>query len=432
MNMNRVLEVGRNWLGVMALALCLTGSARAQVGALVDQPGSQETEGNVVIWVNNTESPVDDVMPIGGSLPCTINLTGATQDMSVVLVAPKVGSNPGSTRLSLYKQGTANNSDGSLSLTLLKSGAGVEFSISGVSGSMNVGDGKIEAHKGSAAGDVKQTEDASVYWFQSPHMFVTQGAEYKLDNLLTPTMYEVPGTGVAVNFKAQLILMPLDVPTNNAQLANVGVSFVQNVSAIVISSWTNPVLKWTTQAVAGDTVTKGNYTRTIIIPNQIVDPSITQDKANDTSATSVPLYTDPVYLHTGMTVNDSNDTPTMPIEQIGAVPIVQSGRHIADITFQKFAKVQLNHSFTDWCVTSDVGKAPFQPFTVKSILKENSWALNVDSSLPNQKATVDSDHSVTSNVNLSTNSAEFATTLINNPNYLKKGFEAYPTTTWTK
>ena len=171
---NRVLEVKKT-LGVVVIALGLSYCGGRAAHA---QTTTQEAEGNVEIWINNTEMQDDDVLPIGGSLPCQVHLKNAQKDMNVVLVVPPISTTNNSRRLGISMPGTPNNGDGSLSLTLAKDGTWQSFYIDGQIGSNNTNDAKIEAHKDTATGDIKTTGTASVYWFKNPIMKVTPGGAY--------------------------------------------------------------------------------------------------------------------------------------------------------------------------------------------------------------------------------------------------------------
>lgn len=135
-------QVKKRGFGLMALAL---SSLLSVIGGrmAMAQTADPEAEGNIKIWLNNTDTPTDDVLPQGGALPYQAHLEGAGKDMTVVLVIPPLSSTNSARRLSFSNTSTVST----ITLTLKKDATSSPFTIYGISSSLDVGDGKIEAHK---------------------------------------------------------------------------------------------------------------------------------------------------------------------------------------------------------------------------------------------------------------------------------------------
>lgn len=377
-------QIGKRGLGLMALALsiaCSLVGGRTAMAQTVDP----EAEGNVVIEVNNTDTAEDDVLRTGNSLPCNARLTSAGKDMTVVLVIPPISSTNSAKRLSFSNTSALST----ITLTLNKDGSRSYFNIWATNGSEAVNDAKIEAHKDTATGTLKTTGAASVYWFKSPHMFVTQGGAYNLDNLSQPTTYSASPT--AVYLRAELQLMPQGLPTSGTpELASMGVGIVQNDLGGQFSNTTvtygNPQFSWLATAQQGDFVTY--KTRRSVI-------NTVPYKSNDTTGPA-PLYNSPSYVSDGVVTADDNPTKNN-IALNESVVLSSNGHPSAAVTYTSIISVSVSGSWLDWCVICDMDN-----HSVKQLLRENSWSLNANSTLPDQRASVGSDGPVTDSPNLDT------------------------------
>lgn len=289
---NRVLDI-RPWLfAAVTLSLCFFAGRAVQA-----QTTTQEAEGNVEIWLNNTVDTSDDIVAQGGSKPCQVHLKNAQKDMRVVLFVPPISGTDVRKRLSLSATGVTNNADGSLPLTLAKDGTWRTFSIGGAIGSDAVGDAVVEAHKDSVSGDIKKTASASVYWFKNPHMIVTKGGNYPQSSEGTP-LTSYLASGQAVYLKAQVQLQPSGLPTSTTpELATLGIGIVQNASANSkpqpdsepssgqTTIYGNPQFFWITGAKSGDVASYPAFAAiTAIMPYT----------SNDSSQSVTPLYAGPL------------------------------------------------------------------------------------------------------------------------------------------
>lgn len=382
-------QVKTRGFGLMALALSIACSLAGGRMAMA-QSTDPEAEGNVVIEINNTDTGDDDVLGLSNSLPCNARLTGAGKDMTVVLVIPPISSTNSDRRLSFSNLGPVST----ITLTLSKDGTRSSFYIWGTKGSEAVNDAKVEAHKDTETGTLKTTGTASVYWFKSPRMLVTQGGAYKLDNLSQPTspptLYEA--TPVAVYLRAEVQLMPQGLPTSGTpELASMGVGIVQNDLGGQFSNTTvtygNPQFSWLSTAEKGDFV-KYKTRRSVI--------KTVPYKSNDTNGYSAPLYTSPAPISTGVVTSDDNPTANS-IAPSESVVLYSNGHRSASVTYPLIESVSVSGSWLDWCVICDMNTR-----NVKTLLRQNSWSLYANSTLPDQRASVGTDGPVTDSPNLDT------------------------------
>ena len=376
MNMNRVLEVGRKWLVLTALALSLTGGARAQVGALADQPGSQEAEGSVEIEIRETSGTNDDLVPVLGSTPCRIRLQGAQIGMSVTLVSSK---DNGNARLSFYAYGITNNGDGSLPLSLPSNGNWVGFSIGGLIPSQSTGDAVIEAHKDSASGTTKKTAAASVYWFKDPKMTVVAGSAYTISK--TATQIALQNSGYAVDLTSGIKLMPSSSLSNAPQLSDLRLGIVQIVNS---AATTADYLARFADPTTGAPTEK----------SKTLQYSLPYPAADVANGTPGPTYVVPTSL-----ANETHNTTDTPLDQVERIVAVTEP---TGTLYYKTDAMNFVGSFSDWCVLYNNSTGGVQSFT------QYGWDLAVNDLSLNKvvpKATA-------STIIITTDSTQFANKLI--------------------
>ncbi len=185
--------------------------------------------------------------------------------------------------------------------------------------------------------------------------------------------------------------MPQGLPISGTpELASMGVGIVQNdlggQFSNTIVTYGNPQFSWLATAQQGDFVTY--KTRRSVI-------NTVPYKSNDTTGPA-PLYNSPSYVSDGVVTADDNPTKNN-IAPNESVVLSSNGHPSAAVTYTSIISVSVSGSWLDWCVICDMDN-----HSVKQLLRENSWSLNANSTLPDQRASVGSDGPVTDSPNLDT------------------------------
>lgn len=346
-------QLKKRGFGLMALALSsllsVTGGRMA-----IAQTTDPEAEGSVKIWLNNTDTATDDVLPQGGSLPCQAHLEGAGKDMTVVLVIPPLSSTNSARRVSFSNTSIVS----AITLTLKSDGTPSAFTIYGVSGSLDVGDGKIEAHKDTAGGDLKTTGAASVYWFNKIEMLIDIPSTYSTfvtsqnSQGYATQVAITPYSGVGANLWATIDLMPSKSLGNSPQLSKFKVAVVQNAYAN-----NGAVIDWeTTQPNAANKY----LTITSLVPKRADDVA---------RGSSGPTYNQPASLVQGSEI--TSDTPV-----IANIPRDVTGPGGANYHLKT---ASFNNNWDDWCILYDSSIGKVDPYAaVSNASVDKGWNLYVN------------------------------------------------------
>jgi GT2 family glycosyltransferase len=336
----------------------------------------------VEIQVNNTPAANDDAVrlhcvhpPSRPVVNCQIRLTSnVTAPVTVVLRDP-------TGRLSFPLAATA-------TVSLPVSKAFVPFQISGEAPSVALGDARIEAHVGTAAGPVAGTRPVTVVSFGTAKITLLQGGNYGF----VGNLYTVPG-GVAVSFTSQATIQPAGVDCSIPQLANIRVGIMQETSAQQVpTTWDTPTITFLPAAPSGTTVTVPTTIRQTVF----FDPAVPQP-INDGVAGASPLYdkaptalTRPLGCPGGVAAT-SRDTPSHTAPPTFSLAVTSGGVQVGTVTWNHRVGSTRTQHFRTYCVTFNTSTNVF------CALRQATWDLNLDVNLPAQHATVNPDSAATAN-----------------------------------
>ena len=361
-------QIGKRGLGLMALALSIACSLAGERIAMA-QSADPEAEGNVVIWLNNTDTATDDVLPQGGSLPCQAHLEGAGKDMTVVLVIPPLSSTNSARRLSFFNTSTVST----ITLTLKKDATPSPFTIYGINGSLDVGVGKIEAHKDTATGGLKTTGAASVYWFDNPQISVSAGGTYSTTSKISGDQAAVlisPEPGPGAYLTASIELKPSRSLANAPQLSSLQVGVVQN------------------SYQGNGYVAEYDTTNTNAVDAYVKLSSLVAKKADDVASGYIgPTYANPASLSAG--VEYTSDTPLVQVPSSILDEAHNVTYHLMSLSF--------DNAWDDWCalvdqnvVSAERWKSNANPYAgVSARTQDSGWNLHVK---VNERATASMFH----------------------------------------
>jgi hypothetical protein len=408
--------------------MCLTGCSRPQRPGDGDAGVNCTTEPcpepcpEMEIEINNTPATNDDVVQLKCERPahrttvdCRIRAKGSpSRNATVVLTNPD-----GRLRF-------PGASDTTTTLTLPSNGAWVPFQISGEAPSNAIGDAVIEAHCGSASGEVKARKPVTVFWFDQAQIAVTPGGNYTL----TGGRYTVTG-GRGVTYSAQARIRPAGVDCSVPQISALRVGIMQNVRAGVRlqTTWDSPTITWNPGVARGATVTVPRAMR------------LTQNRpilANDSETSVAPLYDQPGKAKTldanslkppigcsGGAAATSFDTPSNPAPPTFSIPATTSaGTGVGTITYT-FVNTRIDNDFITW-----VGIF----HTVTNHLcahRERTWSVHADSAAagPQRAAAAATDSAPTMDP---VTAAPFSNDVVNDPANRTVGPAGAATTTFTR
>jgi hypothetical protein len=347
---------------------------------------SSGTGVEVEIWINETESPNDDVVQVKSDhprrmfkVPCQIRLkSSAAAPVRVDLICP-------SHRL-LFFEPQNTKPDTLLTLDLPANGNWTKFEITGEKASEKKGDAEIEVFYSS---EVVARKKVTVFSFDKAQIAIKQGGDYRL--VKGPGgkyNYYVPGRGVAVSFSAKARLRPAGLDCNAPQIANLRVGIMQEVSALFHTvTYDTPTIAWDKDAKDKATIEVEKVRRW----QQTFDPTVTQP-VNDGVADNAPLYdyTDSAVKFpigcVGAGAATSDATPRL--TQI--VPTISELFPNAEVTWTRLVNVTIRKQFRTFCVVFDQRTQKF------CALRQAIWTVNVDSKgrPANQHAIVHADAAV--------------------------------------
>ena len=282
-----------------------------------------------------------------------------------------------------------NTADVTKTLTLPKTGAWVDFTISGESGSGALNDTVIEAHHNTAGGDLCGDEDLTVFHFDSAVINIAVGGvSYSLISVVGGKVFDVPGwpANLAVSYTAQARIRPGGVDcTSVPQTNNLRIGILQNLTSTVRTIYRDtPRIRWNRGVPAGTQVTVPLlWAETLKFP---------PGRYNDTNVANQPLYdiagvVRPIGCGGGAAT--ANDTPTHGGANELEIPgISTTGQIVGMVKYTNIRRITMADYFVTWCVTYQAAY-PGMGSPPVCALQQRHWRLVIDSSLLNQKAIVD-------------------------------------------
>lgn len=319
----------------------------------------------IEIQVNNTATFDDDVVQLRCERPVTrykvngrARVTGnPPADLTAVLTNPD-------SRLRFPEE--ANTSK---TLTLPRDGTWVAFEISGQSASAALEDAIIEAHVGSAGGELCGKRKMTVFWFDEGKMDLTAAGAYTVRNTATQRIVENT-TGLSISFAASARIRPAGIDCTKArQISDLRVSVLQNINFVDADVYDTPAITWNGGVAAGTTVT---------VPTTITSTT-TSGWVNDTDAASAPVYDrGATYLQPPVGCPSAadatgNDTPRSVAALTLTVPARDgTGAAVGSITYQ-LNRLTSNNSFRTWAVIYNTRD------NAVCTVRENTWVINMNS-----------------------------------------------------
>ena len=321
----------------------------------------------VEIQVNNTPAAKDDVVQvkcehpvIRYTVPARARLTPpADTDLSVVLTNPDG-------RLRFPAVG-----DTQKALVLPKSGDWVPFQIAGESASAAIADAVIEAHKGSAAGELCGMQPATVFSFDQAKITLTPKGGYAVND--TATQRIVANTNPpSISYAASARLRPAGLDCTVDQIKNLQVSVAQNIDFVDSQVYDTPTITWNAGVTNGTMAT---------VPTNIT-MTTTSGRINDTDAASDPLYDDgglfpnirqPPVGCPGAADATGSDTPMSVADLTLSLPAKTAGGVMVGTVKYQLNRLTSNNSFITWCVIYDSVTKDM------CAIWEGTWAINMNS-----------------------------------------------------
>jgi hypothetical protein len=365
------------------------GVGDAHIEAHLDSAGGRivrrrdVTVVSVEIQINNTATADDDVVQLKCEHPAHRTrvasrarvVPGAPGAVNVVLTNPD-----GRLRF-------PGSADTTVNLALPANGAFVAFNITGETVSTAIGDAKIEAHVGAAAGPIAGRRDVSVFGFDPASMVLTMGGNYAI----VAGNYTVAG-GVAVSFSSTATLKPAGLNCAAAQIARLRIAIMQESSNFVITTtWNTPVIAWAPGVAPGTAVAvpttmrqQTNYAAGVVQP------------VNDGLAGASPLYEmSPTAMRrpvgcAGGGAATSSDTPGQGVPPTFSQPVTAGGVVVGTVTWTVLVNTTRREDFRTFCVVFDTVSTHF------CALRQARWSLAADSAGAGpQRATVHGDAAAT-------------------------------------
>ena len=274
------------------------------------------------------------------------------------------------------------------------------FDISGQQVSVAVGDAVMEARAGSANGPLLATKTVTVFSFDPASLLLTQGQDYSIAD---DPQADVGGMvqrympdGVAVTFSAQAAITPTGLDCSADQIANLRITFMQQVEAggEVITTYSTPQVLWDPLVVAAATATGTSVTGeapAFVRVTAGFDPSVTLPIRDGEGGT--PLYSrkpeaaTPPSNCAGGDIATATDAPSHQVHTgalngtlvvTGGIAVVGKVRY----TFINTSRVQRFRTFlVVWIQGTEEVTA----------VREALWEINLDSAMTGQRAVVQAD-----------------------------------------
>ncbi|MDX1998298.1 MAG: hypothetical protein SF066_11315 [Thermoanaerobaculia bacterium] len=263
-------------------------------------------------------------------------------------------------------------------LTLPRSGAWVDFELSGESASSAKDDAVIEAHCNSAAGPLCGSEQATVFTFDAASIKVTAVGSFQIVNQGNGAFGPIPSPGV--RYESQATLKPAGLDCSVAPIKDLRVGVMQNVEQVsrtyILS---DPAVVFDPGVPSGTRST---------IPTRMMLTLAVPGKFNDTVPDSAPLFDRPGSNDqidpNSQVVPGGCGQPTVPVATTSDSPsftnmfefqavIDGTAQRAGMLIYRKVDRVVFQDKFRTWAALWDMTP------TGVTMLRETTWDLDVDS-----------------------------------------------------